>query len=80
MVVSVIAWPNLVLGSLDKGAVINVDDIKIEMPVDPDAEAKDAEQAEEEAKEDEEGKEGEEKAEEGKEEDPAAAVLRSLKK
>ena len=80
MVVAVIAWPNLVLDSLDKGAAVNVEDVRIEMPIDPDAEAKDAEQAEEEAKEDEEGKEGEEKAEEGKEEDPAAAVLRSLKK
>ena len=80
MVVAVIAWPNLVLDSLDKGAAVNAEDIRIEMPIDPDAEAKEAEQAEEEAKEDEEGKEGEEKAEEGKEEDPAAAVLRSLKK
>ncbi len=83
MVAAVIAWPALVLDSLDKGAAVNVEDVRIEMPTDPDAEAREQEQAEEEGEQEEaeeEGKDGDEKAEEGKEEDPAAAVLRSLKK
>ena len=82
MIALVIAYPNLVLGGLDKKADINLDDIRIEMPVDPDAEAKEQEQADAEAEAQGEKKEGEEGAgkEEGKEEDPAAALMRSMKK
>jgi len=82
MVVAVISWPGLVLDSLDKGAVVNIEDVNIEMPVDPDAEAKEQEQADAEAEAQGEKKEGEEGAEkeEGKEEDPAAALMRSMKK
>ena len=79
MVVAVVAWPNLVLDSLDKGAVVNIEDVKIEMPVDPDAEAKEQEEAEAQG-EKQEGEKGDEKAEEGKEDDPAAALMRSMKK
>ena len=80
MVVAVISWPGLVLDSLDKGAVVNIEDVNIEMPVDPDAEAKEQADAEAEAQgEKKEGEEGAEK-EEGKEEDPAAALMRSMKK
>jgi len=79
MIALVIAYPNLVLGGLDKKADINLDDIRIEMPVDPDAEAKEQEQAEAEG-EKMEGGEGAEKEEEEKEEDPAAALMHSLKK
>jgi GntP family gluconate:H+ symporter len=79
MIGLVIAFPELVTGSLDKASAVNSEDIRIEMPVDPDAEAKEQEQAEAQG-EKKEGEEDTEKEAEGKEEDPAAAVLRSLKK
>jgi hypothetical protein len=75
MVVAVIAWPHLVLDSLDKAAAVNIDDIRIEMPIDPDAEGGD--QAEEAAEGEEEGEkaEGEEQAD-----DPAKALMEQMKK
>jgi GntP family gluconate:H+ symporter len=79
MIGLVIAFPELVTGSLDKASAVNSEDIRIEMPVDPDAEAKEQEQAEAQGEKTE-GEEDTEKEAEGKEEDPAAAVLRSLKK
>jgi TRAP-type mannitol/chloroaromatic compound transport system permease large subunit len=74
MVVAVIAWPHLVLDSLDKAAAVNIDDIRIEMPIDPDAEGGD--QAEEAAEGEEEGEkaEGEEQAD-----DPAKALMEQMK-
>jgi len=77
MVAAVIAWPHLVLGSLDKAAAVNVDDIRIEMPIDPDAEAKEAEEAEESEKA--EGEEGEQEGEETAD-DPAKALMEEMKK
>jgi len=78
MIALVIAYPNLVLGGLDKKADINLDDIKLEMPLDPDAEAKASEEKEEGAEEDEEEKEDGEEKEEA--DDPAKALLESMKK
>jgi hypothetical protein len=77
MIALVIAWPNLVLGGLDKKADINLDEIKLEMPLDPDAEAKEAEEAEGQAEEGE-GEEGEEEGEEA--DDPAKALMEEMKK
>ena len=73
MIAVVITWPQLVTGGLDKASTVNVDDIKIEMPLDPDAEAKEAEEAEGQAEEGE--KEGEEEAD-----DPAKALMEEMKK
>ena len=79
MIGLVIAYPNLVLGGLDKKADINLDDIKLEMPLDPDAEAKAGEEKEEGAEEGGEEKEGVE-AEKTEADDPAKALLESMKK
>jgi TRAP-type mannitol/chloroaromatic compound transport system permease large subunit len=79
MVAAVISWPGLVLDSLDKGAAVNIEDVNIEMPVDPDAEAKEQEEAEAQGEE-KEDEEGADKEKDGKEEDPAAALMRSMKK
>jgi TRAP-type mannitol/chloroaromatic compound transport system permease large subunit len=76
MIAVVIAYPNLVIGGLDRGPAVNVDEIKLEMPVDPDAEAK--------ALEEEGVRTGSPEAEtvDGEEEadDPAKALLESMKK
>jgi TRAP-type mannitol/chloroaromatic compound transport system permease large subunit len=78
MIAVVIAWPQLVTGGLDKAAAVNIDDIKIEMPLDPDAEAKEAEEAEGQAEEGE-GEEGEKEGEE-EADDPAKALMEEMKK
>jgi hypothetical protein len=67
-----------VTGGLDKAAAVNIDDIKIEMPLDPDAEAKEAEEAEGQAEEGE-GEEGEKEGEE-EADDPAKALMEEMKK
>jgi TRAP-type mannitol/chloroaromatic compound transport system permease large subunit len=76
MIAVVIAYPNLVIGGLDRGPAVNVDEIKLEMPVDPDAEAK--------ALEEEGVRTGSPEAEtvDGEEEadDPARALLESMRK
>ncbi|MEZ5614940.1 MAG: TRAP transporter large permease subunit [Rhodocyclaceae bacterium] len=76
MIAVVIAYPNLVIGGLDRGPAVNVDEIKLEMPVDPDAEAK--------ALEEEGVRTGSPEAEtvDGEEEadDPTRALLESMKK
>ena len=78
LIAVVIAWPQLVTGGLDKAAAVNIDDIKIEMPLDPDAEAKEAEEAEGQAEEGE-GEEGEKEGEE-EADDPAKALMEEMKK
>jgi TRAP-type mannitol/chloroaromatic compound transport system permease large subunit len=70
MVAAVISWPGLVLDSLDKGAAVSIEDVNIEMPVDPDAEAKEGEEGKKA-----EGEEGEEEAD-----DPAKALMEQMKK
>ncbi len=78
MIALVIAYPNLVLGGLDKKVDINLDEIKLEMPVDPDAEAKEEEEAEEASAEGEEKENGEEREEAA--DDPAKALMEQMKK
>jgi hypothetical protein len=78
MIALVIANPNLVLGGLDKKADINLDEIKLEMPLDPDAEAKEEEEAEEASAEGEEKENGEEQEEAA--DDPAKALMEQMKK
>ncbi|PWB39995.1 MAG: C4-dicarboxylate ABC transporter [Rhodocyclales bacterium] len=78
MIAVVIAYPNLVLGGLDKKADINLEEIKLEMPVDPDAEAKEEEEAEEASAEAEEKENGEEQEEAA--DDPAKALMEQMKK
>ncbi|MBZ0125369.1 MAG: TRAP transporter large permease subunit [Rhodocyclaceae bacterium] len=78
MIAVVIAYPNLVLGGLDKKADINLEEIKLEMPVDPDAEAKEEEEAEEASAEGEEKENGEEQEEAA--DDPAKALMEQMKK
>jgi tripartite ATP-independent transporter DctM subunit len=78
MVIAVIAWPHLVLDSLDKATVVNIDDVKIEMPMDPDAPAEGEGEAQEGEKA--EGEEGEKSGEEAEAEDPAKALMEQMKK